>query len=149
MFKSEQLEVIEYILHFESLISPQFSDDYTKYLNLGLEIGPNNPSMLMSHGLALMSSQYTKRFENPSEVDYSYIDIFKKANKNEIWNFRRKQSLVNFVQYATVHRDYYLGLFKQINHLIQFDTRPNLAIVEPQWEIYKITISYLFKGFNP
>ena len=102
----------------------------------------------MMHGCMLMSSQYTIRFENPFEVDYSYIDIFEKANKNELWNFRRKQSLHNIVQYATLHRDYYLGLFKQINHLIQFDTQPNLAIAEPQWEIYKITISYLFKGFN-
>ena len=41
---------------------------------------------------------------------------------------------------------------RQINHLIQFDEKPNLEIQEPRWEIYKISISFSnaeFLAANP
>ena len=147
MIKNEQLEVIEFILQFESVLTLQTSDEFAKYVHLGLELEPNSSSMLEAYGHFMMGKQYNSRFDNPSEVDYSYIDFFEKAVVNEKFNLRRRQSIQNTLQYAILHRDYHLGSVKQINHLIQFDTRPN-AIVEPQWEIYRITISFIFKGFN-
>ena len=53
------------------------------------------------------------------------------------------------VTYDEAERDYFTASLRQINHLIQIDEKPNLEMMEPRWELYKISISFQHIGkFN-
>ena len=53
-----------------------------------------------------------------------------------------KEKQIQYVKYNESRRDYYTPSLRQINHLIQIDEKPNLELMEPRWELYKISISF-------
>ena len=79
----------------------------------------------------------------PSQWNYSFVDYYQKA-----YEFEEKDELkCNFrilLRQAEARRDFYTGMIKEITRLEQFDSKPNLELREPQWEIYKITITDYF-----
>ena len=79
---------------------------------------------------------------NPSERDYAFIEYFRKSLENgtEEWSFRK--ILFERIKFLESERDYFIGSLKPINHLIQIDEEPNLELMEPKWELYKISISF-------
>ena len=78
---------------------------------------------------------------NPIEKDYSYIEYFRKAMMNDTDPCSKEKKL-QYVKYHEGIRDYSTPSLRQINHLIQIDEKPNLEIMEPKWELYKISISF-------
>ena len=78
---------------------------------------------------------------NPIEKDYSYIEYFRKAMMNET-DPCKKEDTLQLVKFYEAERDYYTPSLRQINHLIQIDEKPNLELMEPKWELYKISISF-------
>ena len=142
------MELIEWILHYERKLSYEPTEDFQKYLSFGMQLKPTYSIFSFWYGLLLYTKQKTQRHADPSQVDYSYINFFEKAYENEHHKLNRKRGILSLVRHSKRDRDYHLGSMKQINNLIQFDTRPNLMIIEPQWEIYKITISFLFKSIG-
>ena len=53
-----------------------------------------------------------------------------------------KELILQHVKFYEGIRDYYTPSLRQINHLIQIDEKPNLELMEPKWELYKISISF-------
>ena len=53
-----------------------------------------------------------------------------------------KENMLQHVKFHEGERDYCTPSVRQINHLIQIDEKPNLEIMEPKWELYKISISF-------
>ena len=101
---------------------------------------------LQSYGSFLQQKQFLRKCPR-SEVDYSYIEYYRKsADKRSDFSLRLGQ--LHQVKYCEVERDYFTGSLRQINHLIQIDEKPNLELKEPQWEIYKISISSISKNIS-
>ena len=78
---------------------------------------------------------------NPIEVDYSYIEYFRKAIMNDT-NPSSKENRLRKIKIHEGRRDYFTPSLRQINHLIQIDEKPNLELMEPKWELYKISVSF-------
>ena len=76
-----------------------------------------------------------------SDQDYSYIDFYLKAYENEIRPARKIGRLHELRENEAI-RDFHTGSIRQINHLIQFDPKPNLELKEARQEIYKISVSF-------
>ena len=74
------------------------------------------------------------------EKDFSYIEDFRNAYENETGD--NKDLYLYMLREAEVHRYYFTGSLWQINHLIQFDSKPNLELRAPKLEIYKISLSF-------
>lgn len=122
----------------ERLISLGSSDDFERYSKMGLQIAPNDTYFLAKRGEALAQKQMKLPW---SEKDYSYIDFYRKAYENETQPSEKSRSLYT-LQESEARRDFYAGSIRQINHLIQFDPKPNLELNEPRCEIYKISVSF-------
>ena len=75
------------------------------------------------------------------EKDYSHIDFYRKAYENET-EPARKMTFLHVLRDCEAFRDFYAGSIRQINHLIQFDPKPNLELKEARQEIYKISVSF-------
>ena len=84
--------------------------------------------------------------------DYGYIAYFRKATNNTREHGDRdltgrglsvKEQTIRQTMFHEGQRDYFTASIRQINHLIQFDQQPNLEFMEPKWELYKISISFL------
>ena len=73
--------------------------------------------------------------------DYSYIDFFRRAYENET-EPARKIGRLHVLRENEARRDFHTGSIRQINHLIQFDPKPNLELKEARQEIYKISVSF-------
>ena len=78
---------------------------------------------------------------NPIEKDYAYIEYFRKSMMN-IKDPAEKERILQHVKFHEGIRDYSTQSLRQINHLIQIDEKPNLELMEPKWELYKISISF-------
>ena len=76
-----------------------------------------------------------------SDKDYSYIVLFRKAYENETQPAQKIECL-HILRFNEANRDYHTGSIRQINHLIQFDPKPNLELKEARQEIYKISVSF-------
>ena len=76
-----------------------------------------------------------------SDKDYSYIDFLLKAYENEI-RPALKIGLLHVLRENEAIRDFHTGSIRQINHLIQFDSKPNLKFKGARQEIYKISVSF-------
>ena len=76
-----------------------------------------------------------------SDKDYSYIDFYLKAYENET-EPARKIDRLHGLRTSEGRRDFHTGSIRQINHLIQFDPKPNLELKEARQEIYKISVSF-------
>ena len=60
---------------------------------------------------------------------------------NDTDPYSKEKKLEN-VKFHESTRDYFTPSLRQINHLIQIDEKANLEIMEPKWELYKISISF-------
>ena len=76
-----------------------------------------------------------------SDKDYSYIDFYLKAYEKETQP-ARKMTFLHLLRDLEANRDFHTGSMRQINHLIQFDPKPNLELKEARQEIYKISVSF-------
>ena len=93
---------------------------------------------LKSRGKSLVQ----KQANNPwPDRDYSYIDFYLKAYENENQPARKIDRL-HRLRLNEADRDFHTGSIRQINHLIQFDPKPNLELKEARLEIYKISVSF-------
>lgn len=99
--------------------------------------------LLQIYGSFLQQKQFLRKCPR-SEVDYLYIEYYQKSADEER-DFSLRLGQLKQIKYYEVERDYFTGSLRQINHLIQIDEKPNLALKEPQWEIYKISISSISK----
>ena len=89
--------------------------------------------------------QKQKGVEDQTKVNYGYIEYFRKAMEVDPCPSNRKR-LFYQIKFFEGMRDYYSQSLKPINHLIQIDEKPNLEFMEPKWELYKISISFLAVG---
>ena len=87
---------------------------------------------------------------DPAEIDYGYVAYLRKSADNT-WEHGRdlsgrdlslKEKRIRQTMFHEGQRDYFTASLRQINHLIQFDQQPNLELMEPKWELYKISISF-------
>ena len=78
---------------------------------------------------------------NPIERDYSYIEYYMKSMMNTKDPFK-KELILQYLKFHEGIRDYCSPSLRQINHLIQIDEKPYLELMEPKWELYKISISF-------
>ena len=78
---------------------------------------------------------------NPIEKNYAYIEYYRKSMMNTKDPSDKEEEL-QLVKFHEGRRDYFTPSLRQINHLIQIDEKPNLEIMEPKWELYKISISF-------
>ena len=87
-----------------------------------------------------------------TETDYGYIAYLRKAMDNTGWDHRdrdltgrglsEKEKRIRQTMFHEGLRDYFTDSLRQINHLIQIDQKPNLELMEPKWELYKVSISF-------
>ena len=84
---------------------------------------------------------YKQVHSNPIEKDYAYIEYYRKS----MMNTKDPSEKERILQNTKLHegkRDYFTQSLRQINHLIQIDEQPNLELIQPRWELYKISISF-------
>ena len=84
---------------------------------------------------------------DPTAKDYSYIEYLRKSMvackfDSTAPDIRQKESFLNLLRFHETKRDYFTASLRQVNHLIQIDERPNLDLIEPKWELYKISLSF-------
>ena len=76
-----------------------------------------------------------------AEVDYSYIENFRRAyNSSTDPNF--KNQLLDAIESTQGGKEYHTGSMKQIDHLVQIGS-PNRDINEARWDLYKVTVTFL------
>ena len=85
--------------------------------------------------------QKAKQNKDPAEQDYGYIDTLRKGIRIEP-DPRQKEDLSKTLKWEESKRDYNTASLRPIKHLIQLDQKPNLELVEPKWELYKVSISF-------
>ena len=78
------------------------------------------------------------RKQYPADTDYRFLTYFKKSLENGPF----RKDLFYKIKYHENKRDYFTPSLKPINHLIQFDEKPNLDLIEPKRELYKISLSF-------
>ena len=97
--------------------------------------------MIRSVSLKSRGKHIQQNQNNIPRPDYSYIDFYLKAYENETQP-ARKITLLHILRESEAERDFHSGSIRQINHLIQFDPKPNLELKEARQEIYKISVSF-------
>ena len=90
-----------------------------------------------SYGTFLCRKQYGLD-ETFIPVDYRYIEYFRKSLENGPF----REELFYKIKYHESKRDYLTPSLRPINHLIQIDEKPNLDLIEPKRELYKISVSF-------
>ena len=101
----------------------------------------------LSYGTFLYQKQALKTVVNgfhryhPENHDYGYIEYFRKSMLNDMDPFT-KECMAKRIKVHEGRRDYFTESLRQINHLIQIDEKPNVQLTEPEWELYKISISF-------
>ena len=78
--------------------------------------------------------------------DFSYIEHYKKAYALTADTDPNKQPLANMIIEEEALKEFYTPSLKSIKPLIQLDDKPNLEIEEPQWELYKVSVSFQTTG---
>ena len=76
---------------------------------------------------------------DPAARDYGYIEYLRKSIL--IAPDSEKELISLTVKSQESRREYFTSSLRQINHLIQIG-KPNLELMEPKWELYKISISF-------
>ena len=79
--------------------------------------------------------------------NYGYVGYLRKAMDNTGEHCPRpdlpvKEKRIRQTMFHEGLRDYFSTSLRQINHLIQIDQRPNIELMEPKWELYKISVSF-------
>ena len=78
----------------------------------------------------------------PWEWDWSFLEYFRKSIELGTDPEYKEQTL-HSSYHSEATRDMYCGSMKQMNPLIQFDSKPNRQLKEAKVELYKISISFL------
>ena len=87
--------------------------------------------------------EFSEENTPPSQWDYSFVEYYRKAYEFAEDDAVKYSGWIVWRQ-AEARRDFYTGMIKEIKSLEQFDSKPNLELREPKWEIYKITITDYF-----
>ena len=79
--------------------------------------------------------------------DYGYIECLRKSVVAGNFSLTApdiylKEGMLNLIRFHESKRDYYTASLRPVNHLVQIDEMPNLELMEPKWELYKISISF-------
>ena len=135
--------VLDTLMKIEMLLSHGTSDDYERYVKMGLRVNPGNAMFLQRRGYGMRRKQDMIPF---GEMDYSYIKYYRAAYENEKRNMIDKQNYLLATLEAESSRDFFTGSLRQINNLIQFDQKPNYELKEARLEVYKISVSFDCKG---
>ena len=103
---------------------------------------------------------------DPAAKDYGYIEYLRKSAKIIRENQRKRSALacesssaasnispiiepmLSLIKFHETVRDYFTVSLRQVNHLVQIDEVPNLELMEPKWELYKISISFQNRKFH-
>ena len=96
-----------------------------------------NKSSSSRYGAYLFQKQI---FVHPDKKDYGYIEYMQKATEGSSDPTFKK--VMTQIKYFEAIRDYGTSSLKPIKHLIQMDKTPNLNLMEPKWELYKISVSF-------
>ena len=91
----------------------------------------------LSYGILLCDKQ---KELDPTAKDYSYIEYLQKSIMN-LPDGIHKDGMLRLNKFHESTRDYYTASLRQVNNLIQIE-KPNLELMEPKWELYKISISF-------
>ena len=91
----------------------------------------------VSYGILLCDKQ---KELDPTAKDYSYIEYLQKSIMN-LPDGIHKDGMLHLNKFHESSRDYYTASLRQVNNLIQIG-KPNLELMEPKWELYKISISF-------
>ena len=106
-----------------------------------------NKDSYVSYGMLLYRKQEDV---DPAARNYGYIEDLRKAlvdgNFLDASDVYPKEATMNFIRLHESKRDYYTVSLRPVNHLVQIDERPNLELMEPKWELYKISISFQLRG---
>ena len=85
--------------------------------------------------------QSRQKYLEPEEWDWGFLEYFRKSIALET-DPTVKLSILHCLHHNEATRDMYCGSIKQMNPLIQFDSKPNRELKEPRAELYKISISF-------
>ena len=80
-----------------------------------------------------------------SKINYGYIEYYHKSMEN-ISCPREREIMLYQIKFEEARRDYFAQSVKSINHLVQIDEKPNIELMEPKWDLYKITLSFQAKS---
>ena len=120
------------------------SDEYDRYIRMGLKIEPDNAIFNFLHATYLrnLQDEFFEETSPPSEWDYSFIEYYQKAYEyaSEDYPMEMKQNMFAHLRKAEARRDYYNGYIKEIQNLEQFGTS-NTTLKQAKCEIYKVTIT--------
>ena len=94
-----------------------------------------NMDSYISYGIVLFQKQTDL---DPTLRDYGFIEYLKQS----VLDNGPKESVLCFIRSQESKRDYYTASLRQVNNLIQIDEKPNLELMEPKWELYKVSISF-------
>lgn len=83
--------------------------------------------------------------EDPTNTDYGYIEYYQESMDNNSSPMEKERMLYQ-IKFNEARRDYWTHSMKQINHLVQYDAKPNTELLEPKWDLYKLTISFRAKS---
>ena len=89
---------------------------------------------------------------DPAARDYGYIEYLRKSVVAEDWSLNasdiQKEMMLNLIRFHESKRDYHTVSLRQVNHLVQIDQKPNLELMEPKWELYKVSTSFECRKFH-
>ena len=79
--------------------------------------------------------------------DYGYIEYLRKSMvagsfSKTAPDIYLEESMLNLIRLHESKRDYFTASLRPVNHLVQIDEMPNHELMEPKWELYKISISF-------
>ena len=78
---------------------------------------------------------------DPTQWDFGFIEYYREAIALYKDPDDRSRHL-HLIKYCEAQRDFHTPSLRHINHLIQIDEKPNIQLTEPEWELYKISISF-------
>ena len=90
--------------------------------------------------MLLVAKQENK---DPAARDYSYIEHLRKSVM-----MVPGAPISPYIKFHESKRDYFTPSLRQVNHLVQIDEKPNLELMEPKWELYKVSISFEWRKFR-
>ena len=91
----------------------------------------------LSYGEWLLKTQKNIK---KKDRNYDYIEYYRKAYEN-MANEEEKRYYYFMLIQAEAMRDFHTGSIREIDHLIQLEN-PNYDLREPEWDLYKVSISF-------
>ena len=135
-----KLDILRCLTVVENFLTRAVSDG--RYIEMAPHLDPKNGEFLGKNAMWLAGRNAGKSW---ADKNYDYLDFYRKSYECEKVPTKKTRAY-NLWKEAEARRDFYTGSMRQINHLIQYDHKPDLDLMEPRWEIYKISVSFEFKG---